>query len=138
MSKYYYLSEGDHLWPSWVLFTPLGKITSKRRVPGAISPTVNRLLGPRSAGPIRIKPPYAKLLCPRCGRYEASEAYDIGFDEDVSIGIQGDFGHTTDRVLVITSAFLAALKMIGVRGYESQPIGKTGWHALRISLAGQC
>ena len=134
MSKFYDLSENDHLRPSWVLFTPPSKSPSKRRSREALPPAVNALLGPPPEGPMKIKPAYAKLRCPRCGRYEASEAFDIGFDDDSSIKIKGDFGHTTDRVFVVTNAFLNALKAIRIQGYETKPIGKTGWHALRVTL----
>lgn len=134
MSKFYYLSENDHLRPSWVLFTPANKSTSKRKVSEVIPPTVNALLGPRPESPMKIKLAYAGLRCPRCGRYEADRAFDIGFDGEASIKIKGDFGHAADRVFLVTNAFLNVLKAVRIQGYETKPIGATGWHALRITV----
>jgi hypothetical protein len=116
MDEVYYLSENDHSRPSWVLFEPAVEARPRRKRSEAIPSTVNALLGPRPESAIRIKPAYASLRCRQFGRFDADQA----FDGEVSIKIRGDFGHTSDRVFVVTDAILEVLRAVGVSGLRNQ------------------
>jgi hypothetical protein len=132
--KYFSLWPGDQKQSSWVLFSFEQKSGRRRKSESAIPSTVHALLGKAAEGGLWMKPQYQHIRCGKCRRYDADEAFRVGFDAGAIIKIKGDFGHTNDRIVLINDKFLGVLKSGGVKGYESKPIGKTGWHAFRVSL----
>lgn len=60
--------------------------------------------------------------------------FELGFTEPVTIRFTGDYGYTKDRIFVINDRFLKALVRAKVSGYETKPLGKSSWHALRATL----
>jgi hypothetical protein len=133
-NQFHYLSETDHTRPSWVIFSPVSKRPVKRVASQGVPSTVNALLGHRREIAMHIKPAYSHLQCCSCGRYDSYRIFDVGFDDDVTINIKGDFGHTNDRIFVVTQKFLDVLRNAHTTGYEVKRIGTTGWYALRITL----
>lgn len=140
--SYYRLDENDHSRSSWLLFTE-GNVSTSNRLPPKLSgsslpPVISKLLGPQPEGPLCLKGRYVSLCCKICGRYSEDEVFDAGFEEPVTIRIQGDFGHTSDRVFVISAKLHKVLSQAGVSGFETKPIGKGGWHALRVVNRVEC
>ena len=80
-----------------------------------------------------MKPRYNPLRCQTCGRYDSYDIFDEGMDGEVNIRIMGDFGHTDDRIFVISSRFLDVLTSIQAKGYETKALGESGWHAFKIT-----
>ena len=130
--RYYRLGQNDQPKSSWVLYEMIKRNPNHIR-PKEVPSVVSRLLGKIPEGELRLKDQYRHLRCSSCGRYDSYQMYDVGFAEPVQIRIKGDFAHTDDRVLVINDKFLGVLKDAKVGGYETKEIGKTGWHALRIT-----
>ena len=131
--KFYTLWENDPTRPSWVLCEPVEPI-KLRRNRNIIPPVVNALLGPTPEARMRMKEQYRHLCCKTCGRFDAYRAFDVGFDEKVSIRIKGDFGHTSDRISVVSDAFVNVLREAAIEGFETKAIGTTGWHAFKTTL----
>lgn len=131
--KFYVLQQNDQRRSSWVLATMVKKAPPRKRNSEVIPSTVHKLLGQRPEGEMRMKDIYRQARCQTCRRYDPHDMVEIGFDDDVIIKIKGDFAHTNDRILLITQKFLDVLTGIGARGFETKPIGDTGWHALRVT-----
>lgn len=128
----YYLGENDQPRSSWVIYElakPVEKKTRKSELPNAIL----RFFGPQPDGEMRMKPQYLSALCSSCGRYTEESVFRIGFSDPICIRIKGDFSHTQDRVLAVSDRFLQALKKGHATGYETKPLGSTGWHALLVT-----
>lgn len=106
--------------------------TPVRRAEG-LSPTVHALLATRPPDGLRMKPQYQHLRCKDCRRFASEEVFKVGFDDEAIIRIKGDFGFTNDRVFLISDKFRNALKAGNVKGFDSKPIGKTGWHAFLVT-----
>ena len=130
--NYYMLVEKDHPRQSWALITEEKK-TKRPERPPEIPPTVHRLLGQPFPPGLRFKPQYSRYRCKLCRRFDEYEVFDEGFDDGVKIRIKGDFGHTTDRVFVVNDRFVKAIGSVNAQGYELKPLGKSGWHALRVT-----
>jgi hypothetical protein len=130
--KYFYLGENDQAYASWVLFD-LVKAGPKHVRNPKLPPEMYQFFGPSPDGEMQMKPEYLPLCCPKCGRYDDDPVFDVGFRDPVRIRIKGDFSHTQDRVLVVSEKFLHAIRNARVRGYETKPIGKSGWHAFRAT-----
>lgn len=130
--NYYCLWEKDQPRASWVLFD-LVKTAPKHTRSLELPPVMYRFFGPQPEGEMRMKPEYLPLCCKTCGRYEDDRVYDVGFRDPVNIHIKGDFSHTQDRVFVVNDKFLAVIRKAKVRGYETKPVGKSGWHAFRAT-----
>ena len=130
--NYYMLVEKDHPRQSWALITEEKK-TKRPERPPEIPSTVHRLLGQPFPPGLRFKPQYSRYRCKLCRRFDEYEVFDEGFDDGVKIRIKGDFGHTTDRVFVVNDRFVKAIGSVNAQGYELKPLGKSGWHALRVT-----
>jgi hypothetical protein len=130
--NYYLLGDNDQRHSSWVLYE-LDRENPGKRTPSRLPQVMMQFFGPQPDGNMRMKAAYVGACCKTCRRYDDDDVYDIGFEEPVKIRIRGDFGYTQDRVLVINDKFLKALRTARVRGFETKPIGKTGWHALRVT-----
>ena len=128
----YSLNENDRPRHSWALITEEKK-TRKPIRPPEISPTVRQLLGQPIPSGLRFKPQYSGYRCKSCRRFDGYAVFDEGFDDDVKIRIKGDFGHTTDRIFVVNDRFVHAIQSVDAKGYELKPLGKSGWHALRVN-----
>ena len=83
---------------------------------------------------VRMKPQYQNLCCRKCGRYEAEKMFEVGFDDPVTMRFKGDYGHTSDRIFSVSNRFLNVLKKTNIGGYETKPLGTSGWHALQATL----
>jgi hypothetical protein len=129
----YLLVEKDPSKSSWVLMELVKPVKKRLRSPD-LPPVMYRFFGLPPDGEMRMKPQYVPLCCKTCGRYDDDAAFDVGFKDPVTIRIQGDFGHTEDRILVVSDRFLSVLKKAKVRGYETRPAGTSGWHALRATV----
>ena len=135
--NYYCLWENDQPRGSWVLFD-LVKCGPKHVRNPELPPAMYQFFGPQPEGEMRMKPEYLPLCCKKCGRYDSDVVFDVGFSEPVSIRVKGDFSHTQDRVLVVNQKLLSVLHKAKVGGYQSKPIGRSGWHALKVSLQVDC
>jgi len=133
----YYLGERDQAHASWVLFER-AKAGSKHVRNPQLPPVMYQFFGPHPEGEVRMKPEYLPLCCKKCGRYDEDAVFEVGFTEPVSIRIKGDFSHTQDRVFVVSEKFLSLVREAKVRGYETKPIGESGWHALRATNRVDC
>jgi hypothetical protein len=83
---------------------------------------------------VRLKPAYHSIACTTCGRYDTDQVFEIGFFEPVTLRFKEDIGVTNDHIDVINDKCLAVLKKANVGGYETKPIGNSGWHAFRVTL----
>ena len=131
--NYYLLGENDQPQSSWVMFR-LVKPEPKRPRNPELPPVIYRFFGPQPDGKMELKPQFQAICCRACGRYETDDAYDIGFDDPAIIRIRGDFSHTQDRIPVVSQRVLQALKKGRVKGFETKPVGSSGWYALRATL----
>lgn len=130
--NYYMLSEKDHPRQSWALITEERKTKQVKR-PAEIPAIVHQLLGKPLPPGLRFKPQYSHYRCKLCRRFDGYEVFEKGFDDDVMIRIKGDFGHTSDRIFVVNDRFVRAIESVDAKGYELKPLGKSGWHALRVT-----
>ena len=130
---YYALWENTHTGSSWVLRL-MTKRYPKRIRPPELPSVVHTLLGRSREGEMTLKERYGGICCKSCGWCDTDVAFDRGFEEPVVIKFKGDFGVTDDRVFVVTDKFLNVLKTRQACGYESKPLGTSGWHAIRITL----
>lgn len=130
--NYYRLGERGQTRASWVLFE-LVKAGPKHVRNPELPSVMYQFFGPQAEGEMRMKPEYLPLCCKKCGRYDDDPVFDVGFREPVTIRIRGDFSHTQDRVFVVSEKFLNAIRKAKVRGYETKPVGKSGWHAFRAT-----
>ena len=85
-----------------------------------------------------MKERYQKLCCPKCGRYDSDNVFDAGFEEPMAIRFKQDMAWTDDRQLVLSDKVLKVLKAAKVGGYETKPIGKSGWHVVRVTSRVDC
>jgi hypothetical protein len=131
--KFFSLWPTDQKQASWVLCVIERISISRNKRAGAIPAAVHSLLGQPAGDGLRMKPQYQRLRCGTCRRYDSDEAFKVGFDEEATIKIKGNFGPTNDRIMLIDDKFLSALKSGGVKGFDSKPIGHTGWHAFRVN-----
>jgi hypothetical protein len=130
--NYYYLGERDQSRSSWVLFE-LVKAGPKHFRNPELPPVMYQFFGPQPEGEMRMKPEYLPLCCKTCGRYDDDPVFEVGFKDPVTIRIKGDFSHTQDRVFVVNEKFLSVVQKAKIRGYETKPVGKSGWHAFRAT-----
>ena len=130
--KYYLLVDDDQPKSSWAVFE-IVKADPKRKRPAEIPPVMYQFFGPTPDGEMRIKPEYESLCCSKCHRYDSDAVFDVGFKDPVTIRIKGDFAHTQDSVPAISDKFLNVLRKSKTRGYETKPLGTSGWHALRVT-----
>jgi len=130
--NYYSFSVGDPVKTSWALHE-IVKILPKREKTEGMPPIFYKFF-PIANEEVRLKPQYQHLCCKTCGRYDDDEIFNVGFDDPVTIRFKGDFGHTDDRVFAVSEKFLKILMGKTVGGYETKPLGKSGWHALNATL----
>jgi hypothetical protein len=130
--NYYLLGDNDQTQSSWVLYE-LDPENPGKRATSKLPAVMMQFFGPQPDRNMRMKPAYLPACCKTCRRYDDDDVFDIGFADPVTIRIRGDFGYTQDRVLVISDKLLKALKAARVRGFETKPIGKSGWHALSVT-----
>jgi hypothetical protein len=131
------LGDNDHAKSSWVLFEVVRPLPGRPRSP-ALPPAMAAFFGPRPDGEMRMRPHFQPACCPACGRYDEDDVFDIGFEGPVTIRLLGDFGWTEDRLCVVSARFLKVLRGAKVRGYETKPVGTSGWHALRVTERVEC
>jgi hypothetical protein len=129
--NYYSFDTEDHAKSSWALHEVLKLLPNRPDAEGL--PSVLRKFFPSADVEVRMKPQYRPPCCRRCGRFDSDTMFGIGFDDPVMIRFKGDFGFTNDRVFVISDKFLKALRTARTSGYETKPLGKSGWHALRAT-----
>ncbi len=135
--NFYYLGERDQAHASWALFE-LTKAGLKHVRRPELPPVMYQFFGPQPEGEMRMKSEYRPLCCTKCGRYDEDAVFETGFRDPVTIRIKGDFSHTQDRVFIISEKLLSTLRKAKVRGYETKPLGKSGWHALRVTVRVNC
>lgn len=129
--QYYSIDLIDHDKTSWALHDVVKILPSQPRDPG-LAPIFYKFF-PSADVEIRMKPQYRHLCCKKCGRYDAEKMFKIGFDDPVTIRFKGDYGYTHDRIFVINDKFLKVLKKSKIGGYETKPLGRSGWHALHVT-----
>lgn len=129
--NYYSFNPEDHAQSSWVLHEAIKLLPKRPRVEG-LPPVVRRFF-PSADVELRMKPQYRELCCRKCGRFDSDAMFALGFDDPVMIRFKGDYGYTNDRMFVIQDKFLKALRAARASGYETKPLGKSGWHALRAT-----
>jgi len=99
---------------------------------------MHRFFGPDPEGVVVMKPQYEGIICKTCGRYDDDTMFAIGFSDPITIRFKGDFGHTEDRVFAISQKFLNTLRQAKVLGFETKPLGSSGWHAMRVTERIDC
>jgi hypothetical protein len=135
--NYYMLSQKDQPKPSWAFHEP-AKPSPKRRGNLQLPPVMNQMFGALMKGGAIMKAQYQPLCCKACGRYDDDAVFDIGFTDPVTIQIKSDFNYTQDRVLAVSEKFVEVLRKSKVMGYETKPLGTSGWHALRVTERVDC
>lgn len=135
--NYFCLWENDQARASWVLFD-LVKAGPKHLRKPELPSVMYQFFGPQPEGDMWMKPQYAPLCCRKCGRYDEDAVFEAGFTEPARIRIKGDYSHTQDRVLVVNEKFLSVICKAKVCGYETKPVGRSGWHALRVTNRVKC
>jgi hypothetical protein len=133
----YELVEKDQAKSSWTVFELVRRLPKHPKQP-ELPPVIYSFFGPQPDGEMRMKERYVSLRCKRCGCYDEDAIYDVGFSDPVTIRIKGDFSTTEDRVFAISKKFHEHLRKAKVRGYETKPLGTTGWHALRVTERVDC
>jgi hypothetical protein len=129
--KFYKLCLLDYAKSSWAMHDIVKNIA---RHPHPELPPVFYKFFPSPDAQVRLKPPYQSIVCPQCRRYDTDEAFKIGFFEPATLRFKEHIGVTDDHIDVVADKCLAALKRAKVGGYETKPIGKSGWHAFRVTL----
>ena len=130
--NHYEISLEDYPKTSWALHEVV-KLSPRRPRPAEM-PSVFYKFFPSADVEVRLKPQYHHVCCNKCGRFDSDKMFEIGFDDPVTIQFKGDYGHTNDRMFVINEKFLKVLKKSKVGGYETKSLGKSGWHALHVTL----
>jgi len=122
--------------PYYLLRAPQDKqiVECRDTTPGPRLPPAFYKFFPPPDAQVHLRPKYQRLCCPRCGRYDADKAFELGFDEPVTIRFKEDMGLSDDRIFVVNDKCVRVLKSADVAGFETKPIGKSGWHALRAIL----
>ena len=134
--NYYRICLLDQPKSSWVvheIVKPLPKPAHKEGLP----PVLHKFF-PSADANVRMKPRYERLCCDQCGSYDTDAMYDAGFTEPVAIRFKQDFGYTHDRIFVMNDKCVRVLSEAKVGGYETQPIGTSGWNACRVTERVQC
>ena len=121
----------DYTKSSWVLHDVIKKLPRKQNPD--MAPVFYKFFSTPDAQ-VQLKEPYHCIACRKCGRFDIDEVFKIGFFEPVILRFKEDIGQTDDKVTVINDKCAKALKAAKVGGYETKPIGKTGWHAFRVTL----
>lgn len=130
-SGYYTLWPRDQSRDNWVLFRKT-KPSAKQRP--ELGSAFYRFFGnPIAPGGLQIRSQYQDLLCPDCGGYDPYEAFPFGFENDIKVRINGDFGYSNDDLLLISRRMLEILEQEHVGGFETKPVGNEGWFALRVT-----
>jgi hypothetical protein len=130
--NYYEIGLADYTKTSWAMHEVVKRLPKQPRP--AEMPSVFYKFFPSRDVELRMKPQYHHLCCKKCGRYDSYKVFEIGFDDPVTMRFKGDYGHTNDRMFVINDKFMKVLRKAKVSGYETKPLGKSGWHALRVTL----
>ena len=133
--RYYHLCLIDQPKSSWVLHDVIKRV-AKRKNPEMPS-AFYKFFAPPDAD-VHMKARYQELCCPKCGRYDSDEVFDAGFEEPMGIRFKQDMAWTNDRQLVLNDKVLGVLKAAKVGGYEAKPIGKSGWHVMRVTSRVDC
>jgi hypothetical protein len=130
--NFYAFSLEDYSKTSWALHEVV-KVLPKQPKPAEM-PSVFYKFFPSADVEVRMKPQYHGVCCKKCGRFDSDKVFEIGFKDPVAIHFKGDYGYTDDRMFVINERFLKVLKKAKVDGYETKPLGKSGWHTLRATV----
>ena len=130
--NYYSINLEDHPKTSWAIHE-VTKRLPKRPRPEGLPPVFYKFF-PAADVELRMKPQYHHLCCKKCGRYDSDKIFETGFDDPVTIRFKGEYGFTNDRIFTVSDRFLKVLKQARVGGFETKPMGKSGWHALRATL----
>ena len=108
-----------------------GKPAPKKSKDSDLPPLLNRFFGYFTGHGREMKADYDAVRCQKCGRCSDDDVFAAGFFNPFFIHTKGDFCVTGDRVFIINDRFLKVLQRAGVRGYETKPLAKSGWHGLR-------
>lgn len=133
----YKLVEKDQPRSSWAIHDRVKSLPMHQKRPELPS-VIYRFFGPESEGEMQMKSEYRSLRCKTCGCYDDDSVFNIGFFDPVIIRIKGDFAGTQDRVFAISDKFLKVIKNAKTYGFETKPIGTTGWHAFRVTERVDC
>jgi hypothetical protein len=131
----YYLGEKDQTKPTWILFDSEGK---NGREKSQLPQNILKFFGPRLDSDQQMKQEYLGLCCSECGKYDEDDIFAAGFRDPVTIRIKGDFGHTQDRVFIVSERCLDILLKGKVRGFVYKAIGTSGWSAVQITRRVEC
>jgi hypothetical protein len=129
--NYYRICLLDQPKTSWILHELVKKLPRKREA--GVSPVFDKFF-PRPDAAVQMKPEYLHLRCKKCGRYESDPMFTVGFSEPIAIRFKQDLEHTDDRMFMVNDKCLRVLQQARVGGYETSPIGRSGWHAFRVTL----
>jgi len=132
--NYYYLVERDYSKPSWAVseVSNIRKTLPKHFPNPALPPAINSFFSLLPYQKMPLKTQYMSIACKTCGRYDDDAIFDLGFSDPVTIRIKVDFAHTDDRVFAVNQKFLDVLRKGKVEGFETKPLGSSGWHAIRV------
>lgn len=133
--RVYYLGEKDPSQPTWILFDSERK---KGHDDSQLLQNLLKFFGPLLEPNQQMKPEYLACCCSECGKYDEDDIFAAGFRDPVKIRIKGDFGHTHDRIFVVSGKCLSVLLAGKVGGFEYKAIGTSGWSALKITRRVEC
>jgi hypothetical protein len=130
--NYYEMGLVDEPKSSWVIKHVVKKLPAHPHREGV--PAVFYRFFPFPDAQVQIKPQYQHLCCKKCGRFDSDKVFDVGFGDPVTIRLKGELGHTDDRMFIINNHVLGVLHRAKVQGFETKPLGTSGWHAVRVTL----
>src|SRR5688572_25144270 len=133
--KHFRLALLDQPKTSWVLHDII-KPLKKHKNPDM--PSAFYKFFPPPDADVHIKERYQKLCCSKCGKYDSDKVFKAGFEEPVAVRFKQDIAWTDDRQLVVNDRVLGVLEAAEVDGYEAKPIGKSGWHVVRVTSRVDC
>src|SRR5476649_2164318 len=93
-SGYFTLHARDQSHDNWILFRKTKPSPKKNP---QMPPVFYKFFGnPIAPGGLEIRPQYKDLRCPSCGGINPYDAFDLGFDKDIEIRMNGDFGDSNE------------------------------------------
>lgn len=134
----YDLVPKDPSRPSWAVSVVANPSPKRPRINPDLSPVMHQFFDTLTTSEKVLKSEYASTACEICGRYADDDVFDLGFLDPVQIRLKGDFGLTDDRVFAISEKFKDVLCKAEVRGFETKPLGSSGWHAMRVTERVDC
>lgn len=79
---------------------------------------------------VTLRNRYADLACPRCKKFDEVEALRRGIEADIRVRSKRDVFANAEWMTCVSRRFLDIAAEEGISGFESAPIGQTGFSVL--------